>query len=154
MYYYVYSTAVGKMTIAEENSAIVMVSFGASAPPKAEKSETELIKRTFMELEEYFAGKRREFDIPLAPKGTAFQLKVWEALKTIPYSETRTYQQIAEQTGNIKASRAVGMANNKNPIAIIVPCHRVIGANGSLVGYAAGLKIKEKLLEIEKGAVN
>ena len=90
------------------------------------------------------------FDLPLDPIGTEFQKKVWQALKEIPFGETRSYGEIAKLIGNEKASRAVGMANNKNPIAIIIPCHRVIGANGKLVGYAGGLDLKEKLLKLEK----
>jgi len=90
-----------------------------------------------------------DFDLPLAPRGTPFQLKVWQALTTIPYGETRSYKQIAEQIGNSKACRAVGLANNRNPISIVVPCHRVIGANGKLVGYGGGLDVKKYLLELE-----
>ena len=95
-------------------------------------------------------GKRKEFDLPLLLKGTPFQKQVWEALLNIPFGETRSYKQIAEAIGNPKAVRAVGMANNKNPLLIVVPCHRVIGANGKLVGYAVGLDKKEFLLKLEK----
>ena len=90
------------------------------------------------------------FDLPLRMQGTPFQQKVWAALREIPYGETRSYGQIAAQVGNPKAGRAVGMANNRNPIAIIVPCHRVIGANGSLTGYAGGLNVKQELLALER----
>jgi methylated-DNA-[protein]-cysteine S-methyltransferase len=103
------------------------------------------------QLTEYFAGEREEFDLPLDPQGTEFQLAVWRALTEIPYGETRSYGQIAESVGRPKAARAVGMANNKNPIAVIVPCHRVIGAGGALVGYAGGLERKTLLLELESG---
>lgn len=102
------------------------------------------------ELSEYFNGSRREFKIPLAPEGTSFQKQVWEALRRIPYGRTRSYKEIAEEIGNPKAFRAVGLANNKNPISIIVPCHRVIGSDGSLVGYAGGLGVKKQLLELEQ----
>lgn len=102
------------------------------------------------QLEEYFSGVRKTFDLPLNPAGTDFQKKVWQALTEIPYGETRTYKEIAAAAGNEKASRAVGSANNKNPILIVVPCHRVIGAGGSLVGYAGGLSMKEYLLNLEK----
>lgn len=105
------------------------------------------------ELSEYFSGRRREFAIPLAPAGTLFQKQVWEALQQIPYGETRSYKEIAEAIGNPKACRAVGMANNKNPIPIIIPCHRVLGSNGSMVGYAGGLAIKEQLLGLEQKSV-
>lgn len=115
--------------------------------------ETEVLLSAKKQLEEYFAGIRKNFDLPLKPKGTPFQLLVWEQLKQIPYGETRSYGEIAKAIGNPKASRAVGGANNKNPIGIIVPCHRVIGANGKLVGYAGGLDMKEKLLMLEKATV-
>lgn len=101
------------------------------------------------QLQEYFSGSRRDFTVPLAMTGTEFQLAAWHALQTIPYGKTVSYKAIAEQIGRPKAMRAVGMANNRNPIAIIVPCHRVIGANGQLVGYGGGLDMKQWLLEHE-----
>jgi methylated-DNA-[protein]-cysteine S-methyltransferase len=104
------------------------------------------------QLEEYFGGERREFELDLDPVGTAFQRRVWEALQTIPYGETRSYGQIAEQIGSPGAVRAVGLANGRNPIGIIVPCHRVIGANGSLTGYGGGLDRKRILLDLERSA--
>lgn len=107
-------------------------------------------KITEKQLQEYFCGKRKIFDLPIAPNGTEFQLKVWDALCQIPYGETRSYKDIAEFVGNPKASRAVGGANNKNPIMIIIPCHRVIGSDGSLIGYAGGMDVKKKLLMLEK----
>jgi len=112
------------------------------------------VDRAIAQLEEYFAGKRTTFDLDLdVATGTDFQKKVWQALTTIPYGETATYKEIAEQVGSPKACRAVGGANNKNPIAIIVPCHRVIGAGGKLVGYAGGLSKKTALLELERHAL-
>ena len=110
---------------------------------------TPLMAEVCQQLDEYFSGKRREFEIPLVLKGTDFQLKVWEALRRIPYGKTVTYKDIASDVGNPKAVRAVGMANHYNPIAIIVPCHRVVGVNGKLVGYAGGLDIKRYLLDLE-----
>lgn len=107
---------------------------------------------TINQLGEYFAGERDEFDLPLEPEGTEFQRAVWKALAEIPYGETRSYGQIAAEVGRPKAARAVGMANNRNPIAVIVPCHRVIGAGGSLVGYAGGLERKTWLLDHERAA--
>lgn len=101
------------------------------------------------ELEEYFAGIRREFTVPLSLHGTPFQKQVWAALQQIPYGQTRSYRDIAKAIGNPKASRAVGMANNRNPVIILVPCHRVIGTNGALVGYACGLNVKQQLLALE-----
>lgn len=113
-------------------------------------NDYKLCEKAIKELEEYFLGKRREFDLPLDAKGTEFQMKVWKALLDIPYGETRSYSDIAYAIGNSKAVRAVGGANNKNPIAIVVPCHRVIGKNGSMVGYGGGLPMKEYLLALEK----
>lgn len=107
----------------------------------------------FNQLKEYFAGTRKEFDVPLDIEGTDFQKRVWDELKNIRYGKTISYKSLSEKLGDVKAIRAVGKANGQNPIAIIIPCHRVIGANGSLVGYAGGLAIKEKLLQLE-GALN
>jgi methylated-DNA-[protein]-cysteine S-methyltransferase len=107
----------------------------------------------FDQLNEYFAGTRKEFDVPLDIEGTDFQKKVWNELQKIPYGKTISYKTLSEKLGDVKAIRAVGKANGQNPIAIIIPCHRVIGANGNLVGYAGGLDIKEKLLHLE-GALN
>ncbi len=108
-----------------------------------------LFKRAVQQLNEYFKGKRRQFDLPLAPEGTPFQKRVWKALQTIRCGETKSYGQIAKSVKNSKASRAVGAANRENPICIIVPCHRVIGADGKLTGYAGGLKAKQWLLRHE-----
>jgi methylated-DNA-[protein]-cysteine S-methyltransferase len=113
--------------------------------------ETPLIKETKKQLDEYFEGKRKEFSLPLEfNQGTEFQKRIWNLLLQIPYGETCSYKELAAMAGNPKASRAVGGANNKNPISIIVPCHRVIGADGSLVGYGGGLEIKKRLLELEE----
>ena len=109
----------------------------------------DILEQTKKELDEYFAGQRKQFEIPLRLDGTTFQVQVWKALLTIPFGETRSYSDLAIQIGNSKATRAVGMANNKNKIAIIIPCHRVIGKNGQLVGYAGGLDFKHKLLDLE-----
>ncbi|MEV6661893.1 methylated-DNA--[protein]-cysteine S-methyltransferase [Streptomyces nigra] len=114
--------------------------------------DTSPFAQTEEELEAYFAGELRQFTVPLHLKGTPFQLTVWNHLRTIPYGETRTYGQLAEALGNRGASRAVGLANGKNPIGIIVPCHRVIGATGSLTGYGGGLPRKQRLLAFESGA--
>jgi methylated-DNA-[protein]-cysteine S-methyltransferase len=103
------------------------------------------------QLAEYFAGQRTEFDLPLCPTGTAFQREVWAALQTIPYGQVRSYGEIAAQIGRPGASRAVGLANGRNPIAVIVPCHRVIGASGALTGYGGGLRRKRLLLDLEAG---
>lgn len=141
-------TPVGKLCIGEQDGAITRVTWG-QPPEGAIVEETELIRECKRELDEFFEGERKAFDLPLAPVGTPFQKKVWKALEEIPYGETRTYKDIAMAVDCPKGFRAVGMANNKNPIAIIVPCHRVVGANGKLVGYAGGLGIKEWLLHLE-----
>lgn len=112
--------------------------------------ETDRIREAKIQLEEYFRKERTEFDLPLYYEGTAFQRKVWEALQTIPYGQTRSYKEIAVQIGNPAACRAVGGANNKNRVMIVIPCHRVIGANGSLIGYGAGIDEKLFLLELER----
>lgn len=113
-----------------------------------------ILQLAHQQLQEYFSGTRQHFDVPLSMKGTEFQRAAWHALQMISYGKTASYKQIAEQIGNPKAMRAVGMANNRNPIAIIVPCHRVIGANGKLIGYAGGLHIKQWLLDHEKKYFN
>lgn len=138
------------VTIAEQDGKIVRVSLGGNGIPEGENKQTRLLVQAAGQLDEYFTGKRKEFDLPLAAKGTLFQKKVWNALCTIPYGETRSYKDIAIQIGNAKACRAVGMANHNNPIGIIVPCHRVVGADGKLVGYAGGLDRKQLLLELER----
>ena len=109
-----------------------------------------LIKDAFRQLSEYLIGERKEFDLPIRMRGTEFQKRVWRALLDIPYGETRSYKQIAEAIDNPKGVRAVGMANNRNQLLIVIPCHRVIGASGSLVGYGEGLEMKEFLLRLEK----
>ncbi|OOM43349.1 methylated-DNA--protein-cysteine methyltransferase, constitutive [Clostridium beijerinckii] len=147
---YYYNTKIGKISIVENGTAIIKICFINKDELNIEGNETELLRKAIKQLEEFFEGERNCFDLPLAPKGTEFQRKVWSALQEIPFGETRSYGEIAKIVGNEKAARAVGLANNKNPIPIIIPCHRVIGANGKLVGYAGGLNIKEKLLKIEK----
>ncbi|WP_139891536.1 methylated-DNA--[protein]-cysteine S-methyltransferase [Bacillus sp. D386] len=147
-YAYYYTTLIGKVGIAEDGIGITDVFLGEK-PIKAEIKETQLIKETVMQLEEYFKGERQQFSVKLNPHGTPFQQSVWKELLQIPYGETRSYKQVAERIGNPSASRAVGMANNKNPIFIIVPCHRVIGSSGKLVGYGGGIDIKERLLKLE-----
>lgn len=151
--YGVYDTILGQFTIACNDLAVVEIHFGNRIPDGFKENKTELMERTASELGEYFKGKRKHFDIPLSLHGTPFQKVVWDALCHIPYGETRSYKEIATAIGRPKASRAVGMANNKNPIPLLVPCHRVIGANGLLVGYAGGLDLKKKLLQLENKAV-
>ena len=147
-YYYKY-TKIGYLTIVEEDSAITNIFFFFFSPEGNQKLSSVILK-AFNEIEEFLDGTRRNFSIKLNPKGTSFQKQVWNALMQIPYGQTRSYKEIAVTIKNSNASRAVGMANNKNPIPIIIPCHRVIGTDGKLVGYAGGLKIKETLLGIEQ----
>ena len=138
-------TPLGRMYLASDGESITGLKFGT-----CEKDTPDaVLLMAKSELEEYFAGERKDFAVPVKPEGTAFQQKVWSALREIPYGETATYGEIAKRIGNEKACRAVGMANNRNPIAIIVPCHRVIGAGGSLTGYAGGIDKKEFLLKLE-----
>ena len=149
MNYFIYAMPLGRLTIVANESGLTQILFGPHSIEGAAKRPSALTNTAATQLQEYFAGKRRDFDLPLDPHGTEFQLKVWEQLKRIPYGETRTYAQIAEAVGSPKGFRAVGLVNNKNPLPIVVPCHRVIGAGGKLVGYAAGIKIKRYLLELE-----
>jgi len=143
-----YETEIGIIGIRENNKAITDIFF-SKVDTNDNIEETDLIKECFKQLKEYFEGNRRKFDLPLETRGTEFQKKVWDELLKIPYGETKSYKDIAIAIGNEKACRAIGMANNKNHIPIIIPCHRVIGSNGKLVGYAGGLNVKEKLLNIE-----
>ena len=140
-------TVLGDVTFVEEDGALLAITTHCSYDGVIQ--ETALIKEACHQLSEYLKGERQIFDLPLNPKGTDFQKRVWQALCDIPYGETRSYKQIAEAIGNPKAVRAVGMANNRNPITIVVPCHRVIGADGKLVGYGGGLEMKEFLLRLE-----
>ncbi|RHQ98977.1 methylated-DNA--[protein]-cysteine S-methyltransferase [Peptoclostridium sp. AF21-18] len=151
--YFCYDTEIGRIKISEKDEKIIGLVFSDYKKENEREKETELIKKAYTQLEEYLSGKRTEFDIEIEMIGTEFQKKVWKELLNIPYGETRSYKDIAIAIGNGKACRAVGNANNKNPIAIIVPCHRVVGSNGSMTGYAGGLDIKEKLLKIEKCSV-
>lgn len=141
-----------KLTILLEGGQVTDLLFpGAPLPPDARPAGSPMAREAAAQLEEYLAGRRRVFDLPLAPRGTPFQQEVWAALCRIPYGETCSYADIAAVIGRPKACRAVGMANNRNPIPIFIPCHRVIGKNGSLVGYAGGLFLKERLLLLEQG---
>lgn len=117
------------------------------------EGETPLTLQAAAELDEYFSGMRKAFSVPLSPHGTPFQLAVWQALRAIPYGETRSYGEIAAAVGRPRAARAVGMANHDNPLLIFTPCHRVVGKNGALTGFACGLEVKRRLLALEAGAV-
>jgi methylated-DNA-[protein]-cysteine S-methyltransferase len=146
-----YHSPIETLKITENGKAITSVRWDLTHKDAVHNDPlTPLLQEAVKEFQEYFNGTRKIFDLPIDPKGTTFQCRVWEAVSAIPYGNTRSYGTIAEQAGNPKGSRAVGMANNKNPIVIIVPCHRVVGHDGKLVGYAAGITIKQQLLELEK----
>lgn len=149
---YFHDTPVGKLYISDDGEKITGISTDdKSFEVKSVYIKTDLISKVMKQLDEYFKGVRREFTFPLRLKGTDFQKKVWTALLGIPYGETRSYGQIAKIINDPKACRAVGNACNRNAIMIVIPCHRVIGADSSLTGYAGGLEVKEKLLTLEKG---
>ncbi len=149
------ASPVGLLKLVATDDALVAVLWENENPNRVrlaelvENKKHSVLLETQKQLNEYFARQRQVFDLPLDFEGTEFQQKVWQALLTIPFGETRSYKQIAVQIGNVKAVRAVGAANGKNPISIIAPCHRVVGANGKLVGFAAGLENKDVLLKLE-----
>jgi methylated-DNA-[protein]-cysteine S-methyltransferase len=142
----IFSKQVGPVFVEGDHSVLTRIGFGSPTAPAGSAAS---VSAAAAQLEEYFAGARTEFDLDLELEGTPFQRQVWAALRTIPYGETRSYGEIAEQIGKPGAFRAVGLANGRNPIGIIVPCHRVIGASGSLAGYGGGLDRKQLLLELE-----
>jgi len=145
-----YASPVGDLLIESENGKICTVNFIKNS--RREETYTSVIEQCIFELDEYFYKGRKFFDVELNPQGTEFQKKVWNELLTIPYGRTMSYEALALRLGNIKSIRAVGLANGQNPIAIIIPCHRVIGKNGTLVGYGGGVENKEWLLNHE-GAI-
>lgn len=154
VYYSVYESPVGSLLLAGDGIELSLISFpegkAARRPEPDWLRRNDAFKNVKNQLRAYFAGDLTEFDLPLAPQGTDFQLQVWEALKTIPYGETRSYGDIAAQIGRPDASRAVGAANGQNPIPIVIPCHRVIGRDGSLTGFGGGLVCKQHLLALEQ----
>ena len=141
-----YNSPIGPLYLAEQDGAITHLVF---RPLDGTPGETPVLKRCMEQLDAYFAGTLQEFDLPLAPAGTEFQRRVWQTLRTIPYGETWSYKMLAEAANCPRGYRAVGLANNRNPISIIVPCHRVVGASGGLTGYGGGLPNKAYLLELE-----
>jgi methylated-DNA-[protein]-cysteine S-methyltransferase len=149
------STPVGRLRLAGDESGLRSISFQnrfrPAAPAESPLRSEEPFRDAIAQLEAYFAGALRRFDLPLAPEGTAFQREVWSALTAIPYGETVSYGELARRLGRPAASRAVGAANGQNPIPIVIPCHRVIGADGSLTGFGGGLAIKRRLLDLEAG---
>ncbi|MDR0681132.1 MAG: methylated-DNA--[protein]-cysteine S-methyltransferase [Dysgonamonadaceae bacterium] len=144
-----YHSPVGILEIKADDKAIISVQLCDKIAWRT-KSKNPIIRQSIIQLSEYFAGKRRSFDLPLFAKGTEFQEKVWDALLQLPYGKTVSYAEVAKIVRHPKAWRAVGSANGKNPIAIIIPCHRVIASDGTLGGYAHGLDIKKQLLDLEK----
>lgn len=157
MYFFRYTHPIGTLTIAETGGEIVYLGFGETVPRKIPSTETEpilketpILTQANLELKKYFTHTLRHFTVPICLIGTDFQKEAWKALAAIPYGTLATYGEIAKTLGRPKAARAVGGACNHNPIAIIIPCHRVVGATGELTGFAGGLDIKEKLIDLEK----
>lgn len=154
--YCYYQSPFGKLLLIGNDGILEELHFPGAAEQEQiaedwQHDET-VFNEVLQQLAEYFAGNRQEFNLKIVPKGTPFQKRVWQELQKIPFGRTASYGEIAERVGNAKACRAVGMANNKNPIPIIVPCHRVIGKNGSLVGFGGGLDLKRQLLNLENGS--
>lgn len=155
MYYTYVESPVGPLLVAAADDGLHAIEFHVSRHPVARgeddwvEGDHPLLRLAAAQLREYFAGTRRTFDLPLAPDGTAFQRRVWQALATIPYGQTVSYAELASRVGKPSASRAVGAANGRNPLPIVLPCHRVIGADGSLTGFGGGLPTKRFLLELE-----
>jgi methylated-DNA-[protein]-cysteine S-methyltransferase len=151
------TSPIGRLRLIASGDELVGIWFehgrdAAKKIPELVCGKAPVLERTRQQLEEYFRGERREFDLPLAPQGTEFQQRVWRRLREIEYGTTTTYGALAHELGNPNASRAVGLANGSNPIPIVIPCHRVIGANGTLTGFGGGLPIKSALLALERGA--
>lgn len=145
---------IGRLLLAGDANALSLISFPsgkmAQQPQTGWQQDDSVFKAAKQQLSEYFAGERQQFDLALAPHGTSFQLQVLKALQAIPYGQTRSYAELARSIGRPKAVRAVGAANGRNPLPIVIPCHRVIGSNGSLTGFGGGLPAKQALLRLEK----
>jgi methylated-DNA-[protein]-cysteine S-methyltransferase len=144
------STTVGRLTVEGDDRVLTRIGFG---PPHAPQGDAAALAAAAIQLEQYFAGERTDFELDLELAGTPFERRVWEEVRAIPYGRTATYAEIARRVGRPGASRAVGRANARNPVAVIVPCHRVVGSNGSLTGYAGGLEMKRALLDLERVAL-
>jgi methylated-DNA-[protein]-cysteine S-methyltransferase len=154
MFWTVVDSPIDPLLLVGDETGLRELQMEPHQPPADAVRDDEALAPVAAQLRDYFAGRRTGFDLPLSPHGTAFQQKVWLALREIPFGRTTTYGQIATDLGQPTASRAVGLANGRNPIAVIVPCHRVIGANGKLVGYGGGLDNKRRLLELESGVLS
>jgi len=154
MKYTYMESPVGRLLLAGDDQSLQLISFPSG--DRVRRAETGWVesetpfREAIRQLRNYFSGSRQSFDLPLAPEGTSFQLKVWEELRRIPYGETITYGELARRIGNPAASRAVGSANGCNPLPIVIPCHRVIGSNGKLTGFGGGLAVKRRLLDLEQ----
>lgn len=146
-------TPVGPLLLTASEEALTGLHFGVHPVEGPRDDDHPVLRAVAEQLGEYFAGRRTSFDVPLAPAGTDFQLRVWEQLRLIPYATTVSYGELARRVGNPNASRAVGLANGRNPIAIVVPCHRVIGADGSLTGFGGGMDAKRTLLDLESSTL-
>lgn len=157
MTYRYLDSPIGRLLLAGEGPVLMRIDFqsgpSAAPPPPGWREDPTALDEAAAQLTEYFAGTRTRFDLDLQPEGTPFQQRVWRALREIPYGETISYGTLAVRIGQPTASRAVGLANGANPLPIVLPCHRVIGANGSLTGYGGGLKIKQRLLALERGSL-
>ena len=156
LFYKEIESPVGKLKLVASNDALIAILWERERPNRIKLAmlkndpQQPVLVETERQLEQYFAGTRTEFHLPLDPTGTEFQKKVWRALREIPFGQTRSYLDLAKSIGSAKALRAVGAANGKNPLSIVVPCHRVVGASGALTGFAAGLEVKAKLLSHER----
>ena len=149
--YATYSSPFGPIQIGHRDGMILSIRCGRSSAPHQPSDASE---QANIQLQEYWSGKRKTFDLPIQLEGTPFQISVWKCLQTVPYGEVRTYRQIATAIGSEKACRAVGQAVNRNPIWIVVPCHRIVGSNRALTGYAGGLSMKSALLDLEQGIIH
>lgn len=149
----VVDSPLGRLRLVSDGAALLAIEFHARGPAGDAGAAPPLLRRAARQLGAYFAGRRRAFDLPLAPQGTPFQRAVWAALLEVPYGATASYGEIARRLGRPRAVRAVGAANGANPLPIVVPCHRIVGASGALTGYAGGLALKRRLLELEGGGV-
>lgn len=150
MKHIIFSTPIGSIALVQEGRALCRLNLpGTPLPSASQAGTTDLLLEGETQLLEYFSGQRKTFDLPLAPQGTDFQRRVWAKLREIPYGEIWSYGDLARAVDSPKGFRAVGMANNRNPLSILIPCHRVVGAKGDLVGYGGGLELKQELLRLE-----
>lgn len=145
-----FSSTVGPLTLEGDDRALTRVGFGSAGAPQGDAAA---VAAAAIQLEQYFAGERTDFDLDVELGGTPFERRVWEEVRAIPYGQTASYAEIARRIGRPSSCRAVGRANGRNPVAVIVPCHRVVGSDGSLTGYAGGIEMKRALLELERNAL-